>query len=302
MKTQRETEIPAQDIPANFLARALSPVSDPDALKSTQYPNARYFPVLFISDMHLGAHSCQAEALLDFLKSHVADTIYLVGDIFDNWRPMGANWKPAHHEVVNLLLERMKSGVKLIYTPGNHDAFFRKYFGEYFDNLIVADHVYHTTADGTRFLVIHGDTCDVFERRAPILSKIGAHCESLMRCVQLMTNHVLRAFDKPEWSGVDKVLSYVNSLLRSQDRFQERLSDLAVAHKADGIICGHFHQSALHSDFGVIYANCGDWTENCTALAETDSGRLVMIDWAGHSVRAATGDTVAEIEETPATV
>src|SRR5262245_59369312 len=41
----------------------------------------RRFRTLFISDVHLGARGSQADRLLDFLRTHVADTIYLVGDI-----------------------------------------------------------------------------------------------------------------------------------------------------------------------------------------------------------------------------
>src|SRR5207237_6066356 len=43
----------------------------------------RRFRTLFISDVHLGARGSQADRLLDFLRSHDADTIYLVGDIVD---------------------------------------------------------------------------------------------------------------------------------------------------------------------------------------------------------------------------
>ena len=46
----------------------------------------RLFRTLFISDVHLGARGCQAERLLDFLRWHDADTIYLVGDIVDGWQ------------------------------------------------------------------------------------------------------------------------------------------------------------------------------------------------------------------------
>jgi UDP-2,3-diacylglucosamine pyrophosphatase LpxH len=44
---------------------------------------ARSFRTLFISDVHLGTKGCQADRLLDFLRYHDADTIYLVGDIVD---------------------------------------------------------------------------------------------------------------------------------------------------------------------------------------------------------------------------
>ena len=45
----------------------------------------RRFRTLFISDVHLGARGSQADRLLDFLRIHDADTIYLVGDIVDGW-------------------------------------------------------------------------------------------------------------------------------------------------------------------------------------------------------------------------
>jgi UDP-2,3-diacylglucosamine pyrophosphatase LpxH len=51
----------------------------------------RHFRALFISDVHLGARGCQAELLLDFLRYHEADSIYLVGDIVDGWR-LRSSW------------------------------------------------------------------------------------------------------------------------------------------------------------------------------------------------------------------
>src|ERR1700704_5288838 len=51
----------------------------------------RRFRTLFISDVHLGARGSQAERLLDFLRVHDADTIYLVGDIVDGWA-LRSNW------------------------------------------------------------------------------------------------------------------------------------------------------------------------------------------------------------------
>ena len=41
---------------------------------------------IFISDLHIGTPGFQAEALLDFLKNHSSDTLYLVGDIVDGWQ------------------------------------------------------------------------------------------------------------------------------------------------------------------------------------------------------------------------
>lgn len=38
-----------------------------------------------MSDIHLGTAGCKAETLLDFLRHHESDTLYLVGDIIDGW-------------------------------------------------------------------------------------------------------------------------------------------------------------------------------------------------------------------------
>ncbi len=85
-----------------------------------------------------------------------------------------------------------------------------------------------------------------------------------------------------DWTVAERAVKWVNDQIRALDNFDLRLSDLARAHGADGVICGHFHKPDLHSDHGVAYANCGDWVENGTALAETASGRLLLLDWTGH--------------------
>ena len=48
------------------------------------------YRTIFISDLHLGTPGCQARALLDFLRAHPSDNLYLVGDIVDGWTPRRA--------------------------------------------------------------------------------------------------------------------------------------------------------------------------------------------------------------------
>ena len=60
---------------------------------------------LFLSDLHLGTRGCQANAILDFLKAHEAEQIFLVGDIVDGWRLRQSwHWPQAHNYVVQKLL------------------------------------------------------------------------------------------------------------------------------------------------------------------------------------------------------
>ena len=86
----------------------------------------RRFRTLFISDVHLGARGSQADRLLDFLKSHDADTIYLVGDIVDGWAlKSGWYWPQSHNDFVQKMLRKARKGAKVVYVPGNHDEFLR---------------------------------------------------------------------------------------------------------------------------------------------------------------------------------
>ncbi|MGC4005473.1 MAG: hypothetical protein QM811_21090 [Pirellulales bacterium] len=71
----------------------------------------RRFRTLFISDVHLGARGSQADLLLDFLRYHDADTIYLVGDIVDGWALKSSwYWPQSHNDVVQKLLRKARKG------------------------------------------------------------------------------------------------------------------------------------------------------------------------------------------------
>ena len=82
----------------------------------------RRFRAVFISDLHLGTPGCQADALLDFLKHHPSDHLYLVGDIVDGWQLRRRwFWPQAHNDVVQKLLRRARKGCRVVFVPGNHD-------------------------------------------------------------------------------------------------------------------------------------------------------------------------------------
>ena len=122
----------------------------------------RRFRTLFISDVHLGARGSQADLLLDFLRYHDADTIYLVGDIVDGWALKSSwHWPQSHNDLVQKLLRKARKGAKVIYIPGNHDEFLRNYYGTHFGGIDVVENTVHTGVDGKRYLVIHGDIFDL---------------------------------------------------------------------------------------------------------------------------------------------
>jgi UDP-2,3-diacylglucosamine pyrophosphatase LpxH len=103
------------------------PAFDRQVLVDEDFPPRRY-RAIFISDLHLGTPGCQALALLEFLKVHPSDCLYLVGDIVDGWQLRRRwYWPPAHNDVVQKLLRRARKGCRVVYVPGNYDEFARQF-------------------------------------------------------------------------------------------------------------------------------------------------------------------------------
>src|SRR3546814_21194845 len=62
-------------------------------LSTDDDPPMLHLRALFISDVHLGTRTAQAERLIDLLRCCEADVIYLVGDIIDFWKVRrGPHW------------------------------------------------------------------------------------------------------------------------------------------------------------------------------------------------------------------
>ena len=240
----------------------------------------RHFRALFISDVHLGARGCQAELLLDFLRYHDADTIYLVGDIVDGWRLRSSwYWPQAHNDVVQKLLRKARKGSRMIYVPGNHDEFLRDYYGTHFGGIEVAERFIHVGADGRRYLVIHGDHFDLVVTQARWLAHLGDYAYTAAIAINRVFNSLRRRFGFGYWSLSQWAKHKVKNAVNYIGEFEKTLVVEARRKAADGVICGHIHHAAIHNKFGVTYINCGDWVESCTAIAEHPDGRFEIITW-----------------------
>ncbi|WP_238122936.1 MULTISPECIES: UDP-2,3-diacylglucosamine diphosphatase [unclassified Xanthobacter] len=242
--------------------------------------DARRYRALFLSDVHLGTKGCQAELLLDFLKYHDADVIYLVGDIVDGWRLRSSwYWPQKHNDVVQKLLRKGRKGTRIVYLPGNHDEFLRDYYGTHFGGIEVVETAIHEAADGKRYLVIHGDVFDVVVRHARWLAFLGDWAYSAALTTNTYVNRVRRKLGLTYWSLSQWAKLKVKNAVNYIGKFEEAVADEAKRNEVDGVICGHIHHAVIHDQFGVRYVNCGDWVESCTAIAEHDDGRMEIICW-----------------------
>jgi UDP-2,3-diacylglucosamine pyrophosphatase LpxH len=240
----------------------------------------RHVRALFISDVHLGSRACKAERLLDFLRHHDADTIYLVGDIVDGWQlRSGWHWPQAHNDVIQKLLRKARKGSRLIYVPGNHDEFLRDYFGTHFGGVVVTENAFHVAADGRRYVVTHGDQFDRRIRRARAFAGFGDHAQTLLRAANAAVNAVRQWLCLPRWSLSQWAKYKVKDVLNYVQSFEEALAAEATRRHAAGVICGHVHQASIRDFPAARYVNCGDWVESCSAAVEHFDGRLEIISW-----------------------
>ena len=238
------------------------------------------FRTIFISDIHLGTPGCQALALMDFLRTHPSDTLYLVGDIIDGWQLRRRwYWPQAHNDVVQKLLRRVRKGCRVIYVPGNHDEFARDFIGHHFGGIEVVQEAVHVTADGRSLWIIHGDYFDAVVQCAKWLAYLGDNLYELTLRMNRHLNSLRGRLGLPYWSLSAFLKQKVKTALNYVTDFEVAVANEAKKRGHDGVLCGHIHRAEMRMINGVLYCNDGDWVESRTALVEHYDGRLEILHW-----------------------
>ncbi len=235
---------------------------------------------VWISDLHLGTPGCQAGPLLDFLRQVECETLYLVGDIIDGWQLRRQwFWPQQHNDVVQKLLRKVRKGTRVVFVPGNHDEFARRYLGHSFGGIEVLGEAIHTTADGRRLWVTHGDHFDGVIQCAKWLAYLGDWAYTRALELNHWLNSARARLGLPYWSLSRYLKLKVKRAVAYVDDFEAAVAREARARGLDGVVCGHIHHAELREIEGILYANDGDWVESLTALAEHPDGRLEILDW-----------------------
>ncbi len=249
---------------------------------------------LFLSDIHLGTRACRAEELLSLLKEYDCEYIFLVGDIIDFWAmSRGIYWPELHNTVVQKILKKARHDVRVYLIPGNHDEALRDYIGSAFGDInLVRDYV-HTAADGKRYLLVHGDEFDqvtAYHRWVSVLGDISYTW--LVHLNRLLSNARRKLGVSGHWSLADYAKRNVLRAVSFISNFEEAVVHSVKQRGLDGVICGHIHTPVIKSVNGLIYINCGDWVDSCTAIVEHFDGRMELVRWS-HPVSSASPLTAA---------
>jgi UDP-2,3-diacylglucosamine pyrophosphatase LpxH len=259
---------------------------------------------IFISDTHLGTKGCKAEALADFLAYNECETLFLVGDIVDGWQLKRRwLWPEAHTQVVTEILRKVDGGTRVIFVPGNHDEFARGYAGRLFAGVEIINETVHVTADGKRFLVLHGDRFDGVIACAKWLAHVGDWAYGVALSWNDLLFKTRKALGLPYWSLSAWLKHKVKNAVEYISHYEEIVAAEARKRGVDGVVCGHIHHAEIRMIGDVLYLNDGDWVESCSALVEDARGNMEILRWAlpPQRIAARAGSGSAE-ESAPALI
>jgi UDP-2,3-diacylglucosamine pyrophosphatase LpxH len=235
---------------------------------------------IWLSDIHLGSKACRIDLLLDFLDRNRAERLYLVGDIIDMQRMRRRfYWPRSHTEALQRILDMARAGTRIIYVPGNHDDDFRAMAQSYLGPAEIRRETTHTTADGRKLLVLHGDEFDSRLRCGALASLIGCTGYGVLLGLNRLSHRINALLGRPYWSLAQAVKMRIGRAAQYVNRFQDACLQAAREAGVAGVVCGHIHRADIVERDGLIYCNDGDWVESCTALVENDRGELELLHW-----------------------
>jgi len=201
-----------------------------------------HFRAIWLSDIHLGTRSCKAGALLDFLDACDCEYLYLVGDIIDFWKLKRAPyWPQIHSDVIRKVLSKAHAGTVVMFVPGNHDEYIRRFCDLQLGNMFITREAVHRTADGRVLLILHGDEFDGVTRCHRWVALLGDIGYELLIVLNRWLNDARRVFGLGYFSLAAYVKWKVKRAMMFVCDFEAAVAREAARRGTDGVVCGHIH-------------------------------------------------------------
>ncbi|QSE96564.1 UDP-2,3-diacylglucosamine diphosphatase [Fulvivirga lutea] len=237
--------------------------------------------VVVISDVHLGTYGCQAEELLQYLKTINPKKLILNGDIIDMWQFSKRYWPSSHMQIIKYITSVLSRKTEVVYITGNHDEMLRRFVGFKLGSFKIENKLV-LKLDGKKAWFFHGDVFDVTMQYSKWLAKLGAVGYDSLIILNTFVNFCLRSVGRGKISLSKRIKDSVKTAVKFIDDFENTAADIAIDNRYDYVICGHIHQPQhreINTSKGqVTYLNSGDWVENMTAL-EYNKGQWSIYDY-----------------------
>jgi len=240
------------------------------------------YKALWFSGLHLGSGACRVQEFLGFLERYPADTLYLVGDIVSNQVGPQGRGQPVRFPVADgeawlRLTDLARSGVRVVYLPGRHDADAGRHDGQSLRGIEYRRSATHLSASGQRLLVTSACEFDPALRAGSDIEAYAAHAYSWLvdadaRFAEL--RNALGADFSPVATGVRRRLERAREYMA---RLETTLCRQARASGFDGAICGSLHAPVCAGHGDALFASTGAWVDFRCALAETIDGSLRLL-------------------------
>ena len=235
----------------------------------------------FVSDIHLGSGDIAEQKrvecnFLDFLKQieNDAETLFLVGDIFDFWFEYKRVVPKGFVRVLGRLAELSDKGVRVVMLTGNHDM----WVGDYLTNecgIEVYTKPQTFTVAGKTLFVAHGDNMNI--KGQPVLRLMNAMFRScsLRKVASWLIHPDLFMRFGQWWSGKSRK-SHGGALT---PKVLNPLIDYAIehgkSHEIDYYVFGHMHLAADITDAQRILF-MGDWHTQPNYVALDNNGEIEL--------------------------
>jgi UDP-2,3-diacylglucosamine hydrolase len=243
-------------------------------------------PVVFFSDVHLGAESKVLEAdrearLHEFLNSLAGRVSRLViaGDLFDFWFEYRTAIPRRLFATLAVLRRLRESGIRIDYLPGNHDFWLGPFLS---DEIGITTHTSDLSIEqgGRRVWVHHGDGIARGDHGYRVLKRVLRHPVSIALY---------------QWLHPDLGIPLANRVSNGSRAAQgvrplpaEKLwNEIALPRFAEGydaVVIGHFHHAYERRENGREMFVLGDWIRHFTYLT-LDDGVFTLGVWGETAAR-----------------
>ena len=234
----------------------------------------------FVSDIHLGsgdkAEQRRVErTFLDFLSQieKDAETLFLVGDIFDFWFEYKRVVPKGFVRVLGRLAELSDKGVRIVMLTGNHDMWIGDYLTEECGIELYTKPQMFTIA-GKELFVAHGDNMNIQNKPMLRLMNKMFRSKGLRWFASTLIHPNCFVRFGQWWSGRSR---------KSHDDYGPEVLDYLVdyalvygaKHKVDYFIFGHLHYAAdVKCNQRVLFM--GDWHTQPSYVALDNNGKIEL--------------------------
>lgn len=213
------------------------------------------------SDAHLGAGPDDKEKiktekiaeLFDKVKKD-GERLVILGDLFDFWFEYKQAMPKDQFEVLYMLFELKKRGIKIDYISGNHDFWMDDFFEAQLGIKVHRDQL-ELNYDNKKLLLIHGDGISPQDKGYRILKKILRNRFNIWLYRKLPADFAISLAKKVSGSSREYTARRDHKFAADYENFAQN----KIAQGYDAVAIGHLHLPVFKEFKGGVYINTGDF-------------------------------------------